>query len=58
MSNNENKRVADASIAVSAGLAAIIFSTQFFKIEPNTTYAILLLVIGLAAVLYGFFRWR
>jgi hypothetical protein len=50
--------MADASIAVSAGLAAVIFSTRFFEIEPNLIYAILLLVVGLLGIIYGFVRWH
>ena len=57
-SNSENKKMADASIALSAGLAAIIFSAQFFPIEHNVCYAILLAVAGLAGIIYGFIRWK
>ena len=49
-SNNGNKRMADASIALSVGLTAVIFSTQFFQIKPNIYYAVLLLVVGLFEV--------
>jgi len=56
--NNEGKRMADASIALSVGLAAVIFSTQFFELKPNILYAILLLVVGLAGIMYGFIRWH
>ena len=56
--NNENKKMVDASIAVSIGVAAVIFSTQFFELKPNIFYAILLLVVGLAGIIYGFVRWH
>ena len=57
--NNENKKMANASIAlISVGLAAVIFSTQFFQIKPNIFYAILLLVVGLFGIIYGFVRWH
>ena len=57
-SNKENKRVSQASIALSFGLTAVIFSTQFFQIKPNIFYAILLLVVGLFGIVYGFVRWH
>ena len=56
--NNENKKMADASIALSVGLAAVIFSTQFFPIQHNVCYAILLLVVGLAGIICGLFLWK
>ena len=56
--HNESKKMADASIAVSIGVTAVIFSTQFFELKPNILYAILLLVVGLAGIIYGFVRWH
>ena len=48
---------ADASIAFSTGLAALIFSTQFFPIEHDLTWAIILVVGGLIGLVYGIWRW-
>jgi hypothetical protein len=55
--NNESKKMAAASIVVSIGVTAVIFSTQFFELKPNMLYAILLLVAGLAGIIYGLVRW-
>ena len=55
--DNENKRMADASIALSVGLTAVIFSAQFFQIKPNIFYGILFFVVGFFGILYGLARW-
>ena len=48
----------DATVAFVIGLAALIFSTQFFHIEPNTVWAFVLLILGIVGILYGVIKWR
>jgi len=48
----------DATIAFVIGLAALIFSTQFFPIEPNIAWALVLFVLGTVGILYGIIKWR
>ena len=47
----------DATVAFVSGLAALIFSTQFFPIEHDLTWAIILVVGGLIGLVYGIWRW-
>jgi len=45
-----SKRIANATVAMSAGLTAIVFAARLVPIQPNTPIAIILLVGGLAAI--------
>ena len=48
----------DATIAFVIGLAALIFSTQFFPIEHSIVWALVLLIVGIIGILYGVIKWR
>jgi hypothetical protein len=48
----------DATVAFVFGLAALIFSTQFFPIESNIVWALVLLILGIVGLLYGVIKWR
>ena len=48
----------DATIAFVVGIAALIFSTQFFPIEPSIVWALLLFIGGIIGIFYGVVKWR
>lgn len=56
--NNHGKKIADATIAVSGGLVAIIFSAQFLNIPKNPWIAALFLVVGIGAIVWAQYQWR
>jgi len=61
MSNETNKRdkkIADAALAMGAGLAAIIFAAQFLNIPKNPWIAALLLIVGIGATIWASRKWR
>ncbi|UCG54119.1 MAG: hypothetical protein JSV32_05835 [Dehalococcoidia bacterium] len=48
----------DATVAFVIGIAALIFSAQFFPIETNIVWALLLFIGGILGILYGVYKWR
>ena len=48
----------DATVAFVVGIAALIFSAQFFPIEHSIVWALVLLILGIAGILYGVIKWR
>jgi hypothetical protein len=49
--------MADYQIGFSAGLTVIIFSAQFIPIEPNIAIGLLLLIVGIAAMVWAYWGW-
>jgi len=56
--NGQGRAIANATTAVTTGLAALIFSTQFFPIEHNVLVAWVLFVLGIVGIAWGYSRWR
>ncbi len=56
--NNRDKKIADATLAMSAGLALLIFSAQFLDIPKNLWIAVLLLIVGICAGIWANRQWR
>ena len=48
----------DATVAFVVGIAALIFSAQFFPIEHNIAWALVLLILGIVGIFYGVVKWR
>ncbi len=48
----------DATIAFVLGIAALIFSAQFFPIEPSIVWALLLFVVGIIGIFFAIYKWR
>jgi len=48
----------DATVAFVFGIAALIFSTKFFPIEPSIVWALVLFALGMVGMLYGVVKWR
>ena len=48
----------DATVAFVFGIAALIFSVQFFPIEHNIVWALVLFILGIVGMLYGVVKWR
>ena len=53
----ENKKIADITLAVSGGLAALMFAANLAPVKPNGYLALLFLVVGLGAIAFAWWRW-
>ena len=54
----KSKKIADGTIAASAGLVVMVFSAQFLPFEPNIWIAMILLALGLWAISQAVKTWK
>jgi hypothetical protein len=52
-----DKRIANSTLAASAGLAAVIYSTQFFDIPKSVNWGIAFLIVGVVGYGYAVYQW-
>jgi hypothetical protein len=57
-SPNQAKRIANCTMAMTAGLVAIVFAAELVPIEPNHLYAAILVIGGLAVVIGSWIWFR
>lgn len=55
---NQNKRIANCTMAMTVGLMAIVFAAKLVPIETNWVYASILLVGGLIIVVLSWVQFR
>jgi len=53
-----DKRIGNSTVAASAGLAAVIYSTQFFDIPKSDLWGIVFLVLGFVGWGYALYQWN
>jgi hypothetical protein len=55
---NNQKKIANCTVAVNAGLASLIFSAQFFPISESWCGGIVLAVAGVIAIIWAYTTWQ
>jgi hypothetical protein len=55
---NNQKKIADCTLAANAGLVALVFSTRFFPISESLCWGIIFAVSGVVAILWAYASWR
>ncbi len=55
---NQSKRIANSTVTMGVGLAAIVFSATLVPVEKNPVIAAILLVGGLVVILLAWFQFR
>jgi hypothetical protein len=55
---NQSKRIADCTVAMSAGLTALVFAARLIPIEENPFIAAILLIFGIGAIIWAWFAFR
>lgn len=55
---NQSKRIANSTVAMGAGLTAIVFSANLIPIKENPVLGTIVLVIGLAAIAWAWIQFR
>jgi hypothetical protein len=55
--SNQSKRIANSTVAMSAGLSLLILAVRMVIPDRNIGYIILFTVVGIGAVIYAWVNW-
>ena len=56
--HNQSKRIANCTVAMSAGLTGLVFAARLVPIEQNAVIATILLVLGIGTIIGAWIAFR